>query len=85
MSKSPEQALTWAAAPANVNLSLAIDPKSNTDRPLHLPRPTYASAALAFGIVLILGGVTTLIVSLVGAGLLPVALADWIKEVQHAE
>jgi hypothetical protein len=32
-----------------------------------------------------LGGVTTLIVSLVGAGLLPVALADWIKEVQHAE
>jgi hypothetical protein len=56
MSKSPEQALTWAAAPANVNLSLAIDPKSNTDRPLHLPRPTYASAALAFGIVLIMGG-----------------------------
>jgi uncharacterized membrane protein len=41
---------------------------------------------LAFGIVLILWGfVTTWIISLVGMALFAVALAIWIREVQHAD
>jgi len=61
-------------------------PEWTSPLPDRLPRPTYAPAALAFGIVLILWGfVTTWIISLVGMALFAVALAIWIREVQHAD
>jgi hypothetical protein len=49
-----------------------------------LPRPTYWPVTLALGTVLALGGiVTSYVVSLVGIGLIAIAIAGWIGELRH--
>jgi hypothetical protein len=49
-----------------------------------LPRPTYWPVTLALGTILALGGiVTSYVVSLVGTGLIAIAIAGWIGELRH--
>jgi hypothetical protein len=56
----------------------------HTPLPAVLPKPTYAPAMIAFGIVfLALGVVTQWPLSVVGAVLFVVALAKWIGELLH--
>jgi hypothetical protein len=53
-------------------------------QPEVLPRPTYWPAALALGIIFILGGtVSSFIVSITGFILLVISLAGWIGEIRH--
>ena len=50
-----------------------------------LPRPTYWPAALAFGITLLAWGfLTTFYISLVGLGMIFLAIGGWIGELLHA-
>lgn len=53
-------------------------------RPAVAPRPTYAPAAMAFGVTLLFWGFVTSPVVL-GAGLVVVVLAltAWIREIRH--
>lgn len=85
----PEQPEPHTSPPtSNAPSSSAPDSRPGWTTPLpdRLPRPTYAPAALALGIVFFLWGfVTTWIVGLVGFALIAVALAVWIKEVQRAD
>jgi hypothetical protein len=49
------------------------------------PRPTYAPAAMAMGVMMLLWGVTTMwIMSLAGAGLIVWSLWTWIEEIRKA-
>jgi hypothetical protein len=49
-----------------------------------LPRPTYWPVTLAFGVIFALGGiVTSYVVSLVGVGMVVVAIAGWVGELRH--
>ena len=51
---------------------------------IHLPRPTYWPAIMAWGITMILGGiVTTYFFSLAGIIVFAIALGGWIRELQH--
>lgn len=48
------------------------------------PRPTYVPAAAALGIMLLLWGFLTMwIMSVVGAGLLAWAVANWVHEIRY--
>jgi hypothetical protein len=61
-------------------------PKANWQKPRDqpIPRPTYAPAVVALAIVCLLWGlVTTFLISLLGAILFFVGLADWIGELRH--
>jgi hypothetical protein len=50
-------------------------------RPDHIPRPTYAPAAAAFGVTFVFWGVvTTPIISAVGVVVFAVAVAVWVRE-----
>lgn len=50
----------------------------------HLPRPTYWPVVLALGIVFLAWGiVTTLAITVIGLGLLALALGGWIGELRH--
>jgi hypothetical protein len=52
--------------------------------PEELPQPTYWPAAMALGIVFVLGGIIiSYWISGVGAVLLGMALAGWIRELRH--
>ncbi len=56
----------------------------NIPRPEVLPRPTYAPAGVAFGVVFLLWGIlTSYIVSIVGLIVFIVSLAMWIGEILH--
>lgn len=49
-----------------------------------LPRPTYWPVTLAFGVIFALGGiVTSYVVSLVGVGMIAIAIAGWVGELRH--
>lgn len=63
-----------------------LPPGWSRPRPEKLPRPTYAPAVMAAGITLGLAGiVTNWIVSLVGLGLLAVALIVWIGALHRGD
>ena len=47
------------------------------------PRPTYAPAAMAMGVMMLLWGIVTMgIMSLAGAGLIAWSLWSWINEIR---
>ena len=53
-------------------------------KPAVVPRPTYAPAATAFGITLLLGGiVTSPVVLCAGALIVVVSIVGWIGEMRH--
>jgi hypothetical protein len=59
-------------------------PGWNVPRPERLPKPTYAPAMAAFGIVLLaLGVVTRWPISVVGGIIFFIAIAKWIGELLH--
>ncbi len=56
----------------------------NTPKPDVIPRPTYAPAAMAFGLTFFFWGfVTSPVVFLVGVLIVAAALANWIREMRH--
>lgn len=63
---------------------LEISPGWKRPLPEQVARPTYWPAALALGMTLaLLGPVTLMAVTVVGAGISAVALAGWIGEILH--
>ena len=53
-------------------------------KPDAIPRPTYAPAAMAFGLTLsFLGLVTSPVILVVGIAVVVVALKGWIGEMRH--
>ncbi|MEM8678348.1 MAG: hypothetical protein AAGF97_03235 [Planctomycetota bacterium] len=49
------------------------------------PRPTYAPAAMAMGVMMLLWGIVTMwIMSAAGAGLMVWSLWTWIREISNA-
>jgi len=62
------------------------DSRWTTPQPEKVPRPTYWPAVLALGSVLILLGiVTTWIISATGMVLFIIALIGWIGEMRHEQ
>ena len=58
--------------------------EGSTPRPEVIPRPTYAPAALAFGITLLFWGlITSPVVLAMGFLVFTVALVMWIGEMRH--
>jgi hypothetical protein len=79
---------TEGTSPASAPESRHSEPELNQGwtRPTMdtLPRPTYWPVTLALGVVLALGGIATAYaVSLVGVGLIAVAIAGWVGELRH--
>lgn len=56
----------------------------NLPRPEAIPRPTYAPAAMAFGLTFLFWGfVTSPVVLFVGLAIVTLSLAGWVREMRH--
>jgi uncharacterized membrane protein len=56
----------------------------NSALPEHIPAPTFAPAALAFGISFFTWGlITSPVLWVIGLAIFVIALASWIGEIRH--
>ncbi len=81
---SPSSAAEQPPAPSPHGDSAPLQPGWSSPKPEHVPRPTYYPMIMGLGITLVgWGGITTLIISIVGLLLFGIALAGWIGEIRH--
>jgi hypothetical protein len=72
------------ASPAPASAQAGSGWSQPLPRPEDLPRPTYWPFVLAVGIMFALGGIVTFYpISLVGVGLIVVAMGGWVGELRH--